>query len=167
MTKKVIGSTILVDIVGAAMDVPAKVDTGADRSSIDVSNLYVDEKNRLHYTLFNGESPYFTGDEVIVDVSRVSIVKSSTGHRQVRYRAPIKMRIDGRIITVDCNLSNRAHNKFPILIGRRTLNGKFLVDVSQFVVKMPRNTRGQYNKEMKKDPRAFFEKYYGSQEDNV
>jgi hypothetical protein len=167
MTKTVVGSTIFVDVDGISDKIPAKVDTGADRSSIDVSNLYVDSENRLHYTLFHKGSPFYTGKEIVVDVSRISVVKNSTGHRQVRYRAAISLRIEGRRISVDCNLSNRRNNKFPILIGRRTLGGKFLVDVSKHAVIMPRNTNGQYNAEMKKDPHAFFNKYHTEREGDV
>lgn len=165
--KGVVGSTIFVGVAGIAGNVPAKVDTGADRSSIDVSNLRVDDSSKLHFTLFHEGSQFYTGDEIVVDVSRVSVVKSSTGHRQVRYRAPISLTIEGKRIVADCNLSNRQNNKFPILIGRRTLNGKFLVDVSKRAVHMPRNTKGQYNEELKKDPHKFFQKYHRNGEGSI
>ncbi len=167
MTSQIIGSTTFVDIVGIAKSVPAKVDTGADRSSIDTSNVFVDEQNRLHFTLFHPGSPLYTGEEIVVAVSRVSVVKSSTGHKQVRYRAPFIMKVEGRLITVDCNLSNRSQNTFPILIGRRTLKGKFLVDVAKQAVKIEGNTEGFYNKEMKKNPHAFFKKYHDTKKEIV
>ncbi|NBW29050.1 hypothetical protein EBR37_01550, partial [bacterium] len=41
----------------------------------------------------------------------------------------------GRKLKTKVNLSNRSLNTYPILIGRRTINGKFVVDVSKSKVK--------------------------------
>jgi len=42
-------------------NVPAKIDTGADSSSVWVSNVRVDKKGILRFNLFGEGSPYYTG----------------------------------------------------------------------------------------------------------
>jgi hypothetical protein len=59
-------------------------------------------------------------------------------------------------------LSDRSTHNYPILIGRRTLSGKFIVDVSQTenLVKIKKNTPIGLNDEMKKNPYKFYKENY-------
>lgn len=110
--------------------VPAKVDTGADSSAIWATNVRV-EKGVLHYTLFDPTSPLYTGQALQTTEFTVSAVKNSFGHVESRYKVPMTIQLAGRAIRTRFTLANRSNNRFPILIGRRTLRGKFLVDVSR------------------------------------
>lgn len=157
---KIVGKTALVDIVGHASGVPAKIDTGADSTSIWATNIEVDERHRLNFTLFAKESPYYTGEVISTDTFSVAEVRSSSGHSQIRYRVTMSVRLGGKRIKATFNLSDRSKNEYKILIGRRTLAGKFLVDVS--LGERPKKVfdAESINNEMKKNPRAFFEKYH-------
>ncbi len=110
--------------------VPAKVDTGADSSSIWASNI-VEKNGELSFNLFGPTSPFFTGKEVKTRKYNHVTIKNSFGHKEVRYKVHLKLKISGRTIKTRINLANRANNRFPVLIGRRTLHGKFVVDVSK------------------------------------
>ncbi len=156
-----IGTSTFVEVLHYAKKVPAKIDTGADSSSLWATDVYVDEQGVLSFKLFDKDSPFYTGEVITRTAYKVALVRSSTGHEQIRYRTEFLVRINGKRIRVLFNLSNRANNIFPILIGRRTLAGKFVVDVSQHEYVPPRTriNRG-LNEELQKNPYAFHKKYY-------
>lgn len=110
--------------------VPAKVDTGADSSSLWASKIR-ERAGKLSFTLFAEDSPYYTGEVITTKDYKLRLVKNSFGHTEFRYKVLVNMKVEGRIIKVRFTLSNRSENRFPVLIGRRTLHGRFLVDVSR------------------------------------
>jgi hypothetical protein len=158
---QIIGRNVLVDFIGHAKDIPAKVDTGADSSSVWVSNLQVDEEGVLSFTLFGISSKYYTGEVIKRKSYSVAIVRSSSGHEQIRYKTEMPVKISGRVVRAGFSLSDRSSNEFPILLGRKTLNKKFLVDVStrEYKKSLPRLKHG-LNEELLKDPYAFHKKYH-------
>lgn len=133
MTKPLphIGSRELISFPDRGIeDVPAKVDTGADSSSIWATNIQ-EINGQLEFSLFGPESAFFTGDTVKSKDYTIVSVKNSFGTTEFRYKVAIPCVIGGRKIRVRFTLSNRSTSTFPILIGRRTLAGRFIVDVSK------------------------------------
>lgn len=153
----IIGSIALVSI-GGRENVPAKIDTGADSSSVWVSHLRVDKDGILKFRFFGENSPFYNGKVVKRKEYKVAVVRSATGQEQIRYRAYFTVGIGGRKIKMLLNLSDRGNNNFPVLIGRRSISGKFLVDVSkQEAPRPPRNPKTKsIMEEMKKDPYQFY-----------
>lgn len=158
-----IGKTRKINIIGHAQGVPAKIDTGADSSSVWASNISIDKKGMLHFTLFDKGSEFYTGEVISRKDYKVAQVASSSGHVQIRYRTHLTIRLGGKKLRVLFNLSDRSANKFPILIGRRTIAGKFLVDVTRGIKIEKRFNVVRLNKELKRDPHAFFQKYHGAE----
>ncbi len=111
--------------------VRAKVDTGAYRCVIH-SESAVEENTPdgpvLVFTLFgHGKNP-------TVHTHRTShftkiAVRSSNGHTEDRYKINTTVRINGKEITTEFTLSNRAKMVYPVLIGRRALYHNFVVNV--------------------------------------
>ena len=159
--KKVIGREITVDF-GEIKDVPAKVDTGADSSAIWASNIFVDKDHNLHFKLFDKQSPYYTGTEHVVHEFSVAQTRSSLGEVALKYRVKIPICMAGRKVRATFGLSERSGHNYPILIGRRTLSGKFIVDVSQTenLVTRKRTNSESLNEKMKKNPYKFYKEYY-------
>jgi len=126
-----IGPLTLVDLPELGiLQVPAKVDTGADSSSIWATNIK--EKNKkLSFVLFDSSSPFYTGKVIETGSYRLRSIKNSFGKSEFRYKVALKMRIEDRKINMYFTLSNRENNKYPVLIGRKSLRNKFLVDVSK------------------------------------
>ncbi len=113
-------------------NVPAKIDTGADASSIWCSKIGVVD-SQLHCVFFDKGSPFYSGETVIfnsgdVDLTRVA---NSFGHRELRYKVKIPMKIKNRTIKATFTLTDRSSKLYPVLIGRSMLKNKFLVDVSR------------------------------------
>jgi hypothetical protein len=146
--------------VGDLKSIPAKIDTGADSSSIWASDIEVDKDGILRFKLFAKNSPYYTGEVIEKEKYTVSAVRSSNGEEQIRYRAMIPIKICNRTIKASLTLADRKKNKFPVLIGRRTISGKFLVDVSKAKVEHPaRPKTRKLNKELNENPYEFHKKY--------
>lgn len=156
----IIGSTTLISVCGRN-DVPAKVDTGADSSSIWASHIRVGKDKILRFRLFDEGSPFYNGRGIKRKDYKVAVVRSATGEEQVRYQTHFTIRIAGKKMRVLFNLSNRSKNNFPILIGRRSLTNRFLVDVSKFEVKKPpQNPKTErLQKQLEENPRKFHEQY--------
>lgn len=108
----------------------AKVDTGADSSAIWASNI-TETDGELSYTLFGPSTPSFTGEVIRTRKYSIVTVRNSFGQKENRYKVTLRLILADKIINVRITLANRSNNRFAILIGRRTLKGKFLVDAAK------------------------------------
>ncbi len=111
--KTIVGRNELVSFSKIAVNVPAKIDTGADSSSIWVSNVRVDKQGVLKFSLFGEGSPYYTGKVIKREQYTVAAVKSSNGHEQIRYRARLSLRLGGKRIRASFTLADRSTQAFP------------------------------------------------------
>lgn len=107
MEKKVLGRTVGVEIGGK--EILAKVDTGAYRSSIDE-----DLAKKLN----------------VFDIVGVKKVRTSEGAAE-RWVAKGKIKIHGKKYRITFTLADRKKMRYPVLLGRRFIKSKFLVDVSK------------------------------------
>jgi hypothetical protein len=106
----------------------AKVDTGAYTSSIHVENLMLvteEGKNVLYFSL----EP--SSELLRFEDYGQKKIKNSFGEMEERYVIRIVMHIGKKKIRSTISLSNRDNMRYPILIGRRLLKGKFLIDVKR------------------------------------
>jgi len=156
----VIGQNELVSIGRQVVDVPAKIDTGADSSSIWASDVRVKRDGTLVFKLFGEGYKHYTGKVYKRTDFAVAVVRSATGEEQIRYRTRMSVKLAGKRIRVLLNLSDRSRNNYKILIGRRTVAGKFVVDVMKKAVKFPKNPQTKpLNKKLVKNPYQFHKKY--------
>ena len=126
-----IGSREIVDFPNInVFGIPAKIDTGADSSSIWVSDIEP-VTDGLSFVLFAPGSRYFSGERIVVKTYETAAVKNSSGVAEFRYKVRLAVRIQGRTIRAWFTLADRSGMTYPVLIGRRLLKNKFVVDVSQ------------------------------------
>ena len=112
--------------------IPAKIDTGADASSIWCSQIGLVDGD-LHCVFFGKSSPFYTGQTIVfkkkdVDLTRVA---NSFGHKELRYKIKLPIEIKGRTIKATFTLTDRSTKLYPVLIGRSLLKNKFLVNVGR------------------------------------
>ena len=112
------------------LDVPAKVDTGADSSSIWASDIK-EKDGVLTFVLFDPQSPWYNGRKIKTKQYSLRSIKNSFGVTEFRYKVPLNVEFGGKKIRARFTLSDRSNNRYPVLIGRRTLKNRFVVDVSQ------------------------------------
>lgn len=110
--------------------IPAKTDTGADSSTIWASRIKETAKG-LECIFFGPDSPHHTGQTVTFKRFTTARVTNSTGQTELRYKVKLRIRVRGRLVRATFTLSDRSQMTYPILLGRRLLRGKFLVDVSK------------------------------------
>jgi len=112
--------------------VPVKIDTGADASSIWASATLI-AGDKLEVIFFGPGSPFYDGTVHTFRKSAYTItrVSSSFGHREVRYKLKLKIKVNGRVINGSFTLADRSKKLYPILLGRSLLKNKFIVDVSK------------------------------------
>lgn len=162
--KTIIGRTATADLPAEGIrNVPVKIDSGADRSSIWASGFNVDDAGVLHFVLFDKQSPYYSGKRHSSRVYSAQLIRSSNGIAQVRYRVSLSIKLAGRTIIGSFTLADRSRNTYPVLVGCSLLKHKFLVDVAKESPVTPPQKQvhmGKYDEELRKDPKAFFEKYY-------
>ncbi len=152
--KEIIGANTFVSIEGVE-GIPAKIDTGADSSSVHAENINVSKEGILSFEIF--------GKKVERKSYKVAIVRSSNGEEQIRYRAKLSIKIGSKKINATFSLSDRSKNHFPVLIGRKTIKNKFIVDVSQEEIRPEKHHKTPHlNKELSENPFKFHQKYVKS-----
>lgn len=164
-SKTIIGIVEKVTIGSRAHDVPAKIDTGADSSSIWATHIRVGRDGVLKFRLFGEGSPYYNGKIFKRTDFAVAQVKSSTGQTEIRYRTHFTISLGGRKIRAMFNLSDRSRNTYKILIGRRTISHKFVVDVSKGTEELPKTAETKkLNQKLQSNPHMFHKTYIQSKE---
>lgn len=130
----IIGRAELVDLPELpAFGVPAKIDTGADASSIWAHNISKDESNNLKVVFFGPGSSHYQEKIHIFKPSDYAVtrVSNSFGQRELRYKVKLKIKVKRRLINGTFSLSDRNSKLYPILLGRSLIKHKFLVDVTK------------------------------------
>jgi len=106
-------------------NIQTKVDTGAYTSSIHCTNVKLQD-GVLLFTIPIGGTRVYKKETFITKK-----IRSSNGKSEHRYVITSNIQLFGKIYKINFSLSDRSKMKNPILIGRRFLKNKFLVDVAE------------------------------------
>ena len=121
-------------------NVEVKVDSGAYTSSIHVTACReIDRKGAklLEVIFLDEQHPAYSGNTILFPEYRIKKVKSSTGQEQLRYFVKGRIELLGRRFTTEFSLTERRGMRYPILLGRKVLNNRFVIDTS--LVNLSRN----------------------------
>ncbi|MDN5849535.1 MAG: RimK/LysX family protein [Nitrococcus sp.] len=111
--------------------IKAKVDTGAATSALHAVHVRRYRESGLDRVTFEIHPIQRRTDitvRCIADVVAERIVTSSTGHRECRLVIRTPMLIAGRRWSIKLTLTNRDSMGFRMLLGRRAMKGRLLVD---------------------------------------
>lgn len=127
----ILGRSDRVDLPGLGLtDIHAKIDTGAYTSSLHCSSAKLVD-GKLEFVLLDEEHPEFTGMKFTFDEYDQREIKNSFGQAELRFIIKTTVKIHGRTFKTQFSLSDRDNLKFPILLGRRVLKNRFLIDVAK------------------------------------
>lgn len=125
-------------------DIAIKIDTGAYTSSIHCDDIK-EEDGVLKCTFLDEEHPLYNGREFIFENYDMLFVRSSNGMVQKRYQVQSTIRLFGKIYKISLSLSDRQEMRYPVLIGRKFLNKKFIVDTELVDVSFNQNNNEPKN----------------------
>ncbi len=132
--KDTIGRTTRVDLPGLGfIGIAAKVDTGAYYCSLHCHHIeekVMNGKKYLCFMLLDPSHPEYVDKEIRFRKFSRRTIKNSFGNTERRYIIIMPVRILGRRIRTRVTLTNRGSMKYPMLLGRKVLLNKFIVDVS-------------------------------------
>ncbi|NCS99039.1 peptidase [Candidatus Parcubacteria bacterium] len=115
-------------------NVDAKIDTGAYRGSIHATEIREekeDNKKVLKFKVFDENHPEYQDRTYTFKKYKKRKFKSARFEDHYRFVISIEIEIAGQKIKVELSLTNRSDMRYPILLGRRSLKKKFLVDVDR------------------------------------
>lgn len=110
----------------------ARIDTGADTTSIHADNIQLIEKDGRRYVRFVLVEPE-TGRQVRQELRlrRRVLIKQSNGLRDRRFVVRMWVAVGDTRSRIDVNLTDRTDFEYPMLIGRNFLTDSLIVDVSR------------------------------------
>ena len=114
--------------------VQVKTDTGARSSSIHATDIEEFEKGGEAWVRFNFVDERHEGQKKLLEAPlwKEKYVRSSNGKKQKRYFIRTKIKFgNNKVYPIKLSLTDRGKMRYPVLIGRRLLSGRFIVDVAK------------------------------------
>jgi hypothetical protein len=128
---EILGRSDRVDLPGLGLsNIHAKVDTGAYTCCLHCSRAEI-VNGKLEFVLLDEEHPEFTGMKFVFKKYDQREIKNSFGEAELRYVIKTSIKIFHHRIRAEFSLSNRGNLKFPVLLGRKILRKRFLIDVTK------------------------------------
>lgn len=119
-----IGAVENVVLLPWGVTMPARIDTGAATSSLDARNITATDKT-VEFNL----PPQYGGRQIRLPILKWKTVKSA-GTKGKRPVVVLEMCIGSKRIRTQVNLNDRSNVKYPLIIGRNTLDRDFVVECS-------------------------------------
>lgn len=134
MTKPTLGYLEHIELPSFNIGCNAKVDTGACTSSLHAEQIEEFQREgelwvRFH-VLFDSSAARIDRlcEAKVIDVRTIA---SSNGQRSRRYIIKTNIMIREHSRTIEISLTHRGTMKYPMLLGRKAIKGRFIVDVSK------------------------------------
>ena len=128
--KKVVGLIERVKVWPGALEILAKVDTGATNSSLDVSHIVEFERNNAKWIRFDVRNRKGQERTIEKEVFRKTRIKRHKAKSASVYVVKLGVCLGDYYREVQVNLSDRTGFNYRMLIGRSFINDVFIVDPS-------------------------------------
>lgn len=132
--KQILGKREFVDFPDLGLfRINAKIDTGAYTTALHCHAVRLKEEKGKQVLCFIplGEHDGGSEKEYCFSTFRKKLIRNSFGDTEERYMIRTRIRIGKRVINSLISLSDRRGMRFPVLIGRKLLKKRFMVDVEQ------------------------------------
>ena len=116
------------------LNIEAKIDSGAYTAALHCQEVKQFTKNGIDYASFllmDPQHPHFESKTIEWPVYRIKAVKNSFGQTENRVIIKTKLDFFDNIYEIELSLADRSGMDYPVLLGRKVLKKKFLVDASQ------------------------------------
>lgn len=131
-SKNVLGWIEQVRVSAAGLTLEAKLDTGADTSSLHARNIRGFKRKGVRMVRFEIENPE-NGELVELERKRIRTVRIREHDGSYQRRPVVEMWVCLGALKkrVEVNLVDRSRFNYPFLIGRSAMHGDILVDPDQ------------------------------------
>ncbi|HIJ54617.1 MAG TPA: ATP-dependent zinc protease [Deltaproteobacteria bacterium] len=139
--KQVVGWLETVRLCPEDLTFTAKIDTGAKTSSLRANHIEIFDRNGEQWVRF--EVTDRRKRTVVFELKRIRISKIKNSNNSSNERPTVGLRfcIGKLFVDAEVNLTERPGFNYPLLLGRRLLSDRFLVDPSaKFTMKPVCNT---------------------------
>lgn len=83
------------------------------------------------FYVLDPQHPEYENKPYRARVHKMKKIKSSNGHVEERIIIKQHVVFAGKKIMIELSLSNRSEMRYPVLLGRKFITGRFIVDVSK------------------------------------
>jgi hypothetical protein len=128
--KKIVGLIEKVMIFPGALEVSAKIDTGARNSSLDATHVVEFERGGGKWVRFEVMNGRGQKREIEAEVIKTVLIKRHKSSSARRYVVRLGICLGSIYREVEVNLEDRTGFNYHMLIGRSFLEGLFVVDPS-------------------------------------
>ena len=135
--KEVVGWAEKAVLYPGKLEVRAKIDTGAETSSLNCECTNFFEKDGERWVRFSVTN--YQGERIFLErkVHRIATIKRHYGEVQERPVVMLGICLGGVYRETEVNVVDRSGLKYPMLVGRQFLEDKFLVDSSEQFINPP------------------------------
>ncbi len=115
-------------------DIEAKIDTGAYTSAIHCHSIKLIDKDgeeKVRFNLLDSSHPSYNNKRFTLHVYGRRKIKNSFGQVEQRYIVKTKILLFGELFDIELSLTDRSKMEYPVLLGRKVLHNRFLVNVAQ------------------------------------
>ncbi|MFO7830734.1 MAG: RimK/LysX family protein [Desulfuromonadaceae bacterium] len=137
--KQVVGAEERIFLAPPGKAFPARIDTGANTSSVDARSIELFERNGEPWVSFTLLDPE-TEEDIEVErkvVRNVSIVQAVSDNKEERQVVEFQITLGNTTRSAEFTLADRSHMEFPVLVGRNILKDAMSVDVSKKHISSP------------------------------
>lgn len=116
-------------------NIDCKIDTGAYTSSVhchQIKECVINDEKHIEFYLLDPSHPDYTKEKLKTKRYKKKRVKNSFGNSEQRFVIETIITLFGEDYPIELSLSERSEMKYPILIGRKLLKGRFIVDSSKY-----------------------------------
>ncbi len=114
-------------------EIDCKIDTGAATSAIHCHEIKVLEKEGkevLSFKLLDPDHPAYNHKRFYTSQFQLRKVRSSSGHLEERYVITTRVVLFKKTYKTQFTLADRVKMRYPVLLGKKLLHSRFLVDVA-------------------------------------
>lgn len=114
--------------------IAVKIDTGAYTSSIhcqQIEEIEFEGQKAVRFQLLDPSHDQYNEKIFIFNNFKLKSIKSSMGHEEMRYVIKTKIALFRKLYPIELSLTERGEMKYPVLLGRKLLRKRFLIDPSK------------------------------------
>lgn len=131
INKIIIGRVEWIKLESNGIWLKARVDTGAQTSSLHANDIIEKKVDGKTYVQFETKDTRGKSQVFLKKVLKHSRVRSSNGELARRYVVKLKVTLGGMEHEINVNLNDRKDLEYNFLVGRNLLMDGYIVDVSQ------------------------------------